>query len=117
MRAGEVYVNPASEERAVVILGADGTAGKRLVVDLHLRPNGVMIGRHDHPTIRERFRVLVGSLAYTSNGVEKIANVDDSVNMAAGTLHNFWNPGTEADFRKQADSRLQAFAHLQGNEI
>ncbi len=38
MRAGEVYENPASGERAVVILGTDETAGERLVVDLYLRP-------------------------------------------------------------------------------
>jgi quercetin dioxygenase-like cupin family protein len=96
MRAGEVYVNPASGERAVVVLGTDETAGKRLVVDLHLRPNGGMIGRHYHPKIREQFRVLTGSLAYTLNGNERIANVGESVDIPPGTLHDFWNPGKEA---------------------
>jgi quercetin dioxygenase-like cupin family protein len=96
MRAGEVYVNPASGERAVVVLGTDETAGKRLVVDLHLRPNGGMIGRHYHPEIREQFRVLTGSLAYTLNGNERIANVGESVDIPPGTLHDFWNPGKEA---------------------
>jgi quercetin dioxygenase-like cupin family protein len=95
MRAGEVYVNPASGERAVVVLGTNETAGTRLVVDLHLRPNGGMIGRHYHPKIREQFRVLAGSLAYTLNGVEKVANVGDSIDIAPGALHDFWNPGTE----------------------
>ncbi len=46
MRAGEVYLNPASGERAVVVLGTDETAGKRLVVDGYLRPGGGMVGRH-----------------------------------------------------------------------
>ncbi len=95
MRAGEVYVNPASGERAVVVLGTNETAGKRLVVDLYLRPNGGMVGRHYHPEIREQFRVLVGSLTYTLNGVEKIANVGESIDITPGILHDFWNPGTE----------------------
>jgi hypothetical protein len=56
MRAGEVYVNPASGERAVVVLGTEETAGDRLVVDLYLRPNGGMLGRHYHPNLHERFQ-------------------------------------------------------------
>lgn len=75
MRAGKVYINPASGERAVVVLGTKESAGQRLVVDLHLRPNGGMTGRHHHPQIHEQFRVLEGDLAYTLNGVEKIARV------------------------------------------
>ncbi len=112
MRAGEVYVNPASGERVVVILGTDETAGKRLVVDLHLRPNGGMVGRHYHPTIREGFRVLVGSLVYTLNGVEKIANVGESVDIAAGTLHDFWNPGTEEALVRVDVQPAERFAEL-----
>lgn len=95
MRAGEVYVNPASGERAVVVLGTDETAGKRLVVDLYLRPNGGMTGRHYHPQIYERFRVLMGELAYSLNGNESLAKVGETVDISPGTLHDFWNPSAD----------------------
>ncbi len=112
MRAGEVYVNPASGERAVVVLGTNETAGKRLVVDLRLRPNGGMVGRHYHPKMREQFRVLVGSLAYTLNGVEKIANVGESTDITPGTLHDFWNPGTEEALVRVDVQPAERFAAL-----
>lgn len=112
MRAGEVYVNLASGERAVVVLGTDETAGTRLVVDLYLRPNGGMVGRHYHPIIREQFCVLGGSLAYTLNGVEKIATVGQSVDIAPGTLHDFWNPDTEEALVRVDVQPAERFAEL-----
>ena len=112
MRAGEVYVNPASGERAVVVLGTDETAGKRLVVDLHLRPNGGMVGRHYHPKIREQFRVLVGRLTYTMNGVEKVAEVGESIDITPGTLHDFWNPGTNEALVRVDVQPAERFAAL-----
>ena len=112
MRAGEVYVNPASGERAVVVLGTDETAGQRLVVDLYLRPNGGMTGRHYHPEIRERFRVVKGSLAYTLNGAKKTAVVGESVDVAPGTLHDFWNPGAEEALVRVDVQPAERFAAL-----
>jgi quercetin dioxygenase-like cupin family protein len=112
MRAGEVYVNPASGERAVVVLGTDETAGTRLVVDMQLRPNGGMTGRHYHPKIREQFRVLAGTLAYTLNGVEKIATVGESIDITPGTLHDFWNPGTEQALVRVDVQPAERFAEL-----
>jgi quercetin dioxygenase-like cupin family protein len=112
MRAGEVYVNPASGERAVVVLGTEQTAGQRLVVDLHLQPNGGMVGRHYHPTIRERFRVLAGNLAYTLNGVQQIAKVGESIDIAPGTLHDFWNPGAEEALVRVDVQPAERFAAL-----
>jgi hypothetical protein len=43
-KAGEVYENPVTGERAVVRVGTEETGGERLVVDLHVRPGGAVIG-------------------------------------------------------------------------
>jgi quercetin dioxygenase-like cupin family protein len=102
MRAGEVYMNPASGERAVVVLGSEETDGKRLVVDLYLRPGGGMVGRHYHPSIHERFRVLDGQVSLTLNGAERLAEVGQVVDVPAGTWHDFWNSGT-SEARVQVD--------------
>ena len=94
MRAGEVYINPATGERAVVVLGTDETAGARVVIDLYLRPGGGMVARHYHPTIHERFTVINGQTSYTLNGVEQTATSGQTVDIPPGTLHSFWNSGS-----------------------
>ncbi len=50
-RKGDVYVNPASGERAVIRVGPGENEAGRLVVDLYLRPGGGMTGKHYHPSI------------------------------------------------------------------
>lgn len=95
MRAGEVYSNPASGERAVVVLGTDETGGRRVVIDLYLRPGGGMIGRHYHPSIHERFKVIAGRVTFTRNGLEEqTALPGQTVDIPPGTLHSFWNSGS-----------------------
>ncbi len=94
---GQVLINPASGERAVIREGTDETEGRRLVVDLHLRPGGGMTGRHYHPVIHERFTVVSGSIRFTLNGVERIAQEGETVDIPPGAVHDFWNVGaTEA---------------------
>jgi quercetin dioxygenase-like cupin family protein len=94
MRAGEVYINPASGERAVVIVGDDETAGKRVVIDLYLRPGGGMVERHYHPTIHERFTVLQSQVCFTLGGKEvRSAEPGQTVDIPPGILHSFWNAG------------------------
>lgn len=92
MRAGEVYENPASGERAVVVIGTQETNGERLVVDLHLRPGGGMVGRHYHPNLKEVFKVIEGRVTYTLDGQQQVAAPGDTVIIPAGRLHDFWNP-------------------------
>jgi quercetin dioxygenase-like cupin family protein len=94
MRAGEVYVNTASGERVLVILGTSETDGKRLVVDLFLKPNGGMLGRHNHPHLHETFKVISGNVAFTLNGERKTACCGEIVDIPRGTVHDFWNQGT-----------------------
>ncbi len=38
LKAGEVYENPVTGERAVIRIGTDTTRGERLVVDVYVRP-------------------------------------------------------------------------------
>jgi quercetin dioxygenase-like cupin family protein len=94
MRAGEVYVNPASGERAVVVLGTYETGGKRLVVDAYLRPGGGMVGRHYHPSLHERFNVIHGEVTFTLNDEKHVAQLGQTVDIPQGTLHSFWNSGS-----------------------
>jgi hypothetical protein len=56
--AGDVFLNPVTGERSVVLVGTGDGKGDRLAVRLHVAPGGAVVGEHYHPTITERFRVL-----------------------------------------------------------
>lgn len=47
VKAGEVYENPVTGERAVVRIGTDTSGGELLVVDLYIRPAGAAAGRQE----------------------------------------------------------------------
>jgi quercetin dioxygenase-like cupin family protein len=94
-KAGEVYENPATGERAVVRVGTDETGGELLVVDLHVRPGGAVIGEHYHPAVEERFTVLRGAVSYRLAGREDIARPGESLLVAAGVPHSWWNASAE----------------------
>ena len=97
MRVGEGFVNPKSGERAIVWPGTDEVAGERLVVGLYLRPQGGMVGRHYHPVLHERFRIIHGQVSFHLNGKQQVAHPGQEVDIPPGTLHDFWNSGeTEA---------------------
>ena len=95
-RKGDVYVNPASGERAVIRVSPEDSEGKRLVVDLYLRPRGGMTGKHYHPSIHERFTVIEGSITFTLDGVQRVAGAGDTVDIPPGRVHDFWNSGEAA---------------------
>ena len=50
-----------------------------------------MVGRHYHPSIHERFKVIQGQTSYTLNGVEQTAEPGQTVDIPPGALHSFWN--------------------------
>jgi quercetin dioxygenase-like cupin family protein len=112
MRAGEVYVNPASGERAVIVLGTDETDGKRLVVDGYLRPGGGMVGRHYHPALHERFKVIYGDVTFTLDGAEHKAEPGQMVDVPPGTLHSFWNSGSRDALVRMDVQPAERFAKL-----
>jgi quercetin dioxygenase-like cupin family protein len=62
-KAGEVFENPVTGERAVVRLGTEDTGGDRVVVDLYVKPSGAVSGEHVHPVTEESFTVVRGRVA------------------------------------------------------
>ena len=95
VRAGEVYENPVTGERCVIRIGTDTTRGERLVVDLHIRPGGAVMGEHFHPGIEERFTMLRGRVGFRIAGREATAEPGVEVVAPPGTPHDWWNAGSE----------------------
>jgi hypothetical protein len=52
-----------------------------------------MIGRHYHPHIHERFKVIRGQVSFTLDEVEQSAKPGQTVDILPGTLHSFWMRG------------------------
>ena len=68
LKAGEVYENPVTGERAVIRIGTDTTGGERLVVDLYVQARGAVVGEHFHPKMEERLTVLRGQVGFRLAG-------------------------------------------------
>ena len=68
LKAGEVYENPVTGERAVIRIGTDTTDGERLVVDLYVHPDGAVMGEHIHPGMEERLRCCAVGLGFGLGG-------------------------------------------------
>src|SRR4051812_42040930 len=92
-RAGDVFVNPVTGERAVVVCGtADSTDGS-LSVQLFVAPGGAVAAEHHHPEIVERFRVLSGHLAVSIEGRRSHMGPGDELTVPPGVVHDWWNAG------------------------
>jgi len=95
VKAGEVYLNPVTGERAVIRIGTDITAGERLVVDVYIQPGGRVMGEHIHAEMEERFVTLRGQVGFRLAGRTSIAEPGVELMAAPGTPHDWWNAGTE----------------------
>ena len=94
-KAGDVFENPVTGERAVVRVGTEESIDGWMVNDLYVRPGGAVAGEHIHPTIVERFTVRRGQISFRIDGRESIAAVGQLVTVPAGVPHAWWNAGDE----------------------
>ncbi len=94
-KAGEVYENPVTGERAVIRIGTDTTGGELLVADVYVRPGGAVMGEHFHPGMEERFAMLRGQVGFRLAGRVAIAEPGVELIAPPGTPHDWWNAGPE----------------------
>jgi quercetin dioxygenase-like cupin family protein len=115
-KAGDVFENPVTGERAVVRLGSEDTAEDRVVVDLNVRPGGAVAGEHVHPVSEEIFTVLRGQVGFRIDGRESIAKLNQPLQVPAGIKHDWWNAGDEtAQVIVEFDHRASRFEEMIGN--
>jgi mannose-6-phosphate isomerase-like protein (cupin superfamily) len=94
-KAGGVFENPVTGERAVVRLGIEDTGGDRVVVDLYVKAGGAVAGEHVHPVIEESFTVVRGRVGFRIAGHESIAELNRRLHVPAVVAHYGWNAGDE----------------------
>ena len=92
-RAGELYENPVTGERCVVVAGDDEGPDARIAVELTVSPGGAVVGEHFHSYIDETFEVLNGEVGFSLDGHEAVGGPGTKVDVPAGTKHDWWNAG------------------------
>ena len=90
-RAGDVFENPVTGERAVTRV-ADGELA---VADLYVSPGGAVAGEHTHPGIEEVFTVVRGSVGFRLDGRESVAGPGRRLVVPPGVAHYWWNAGED----------------------
>lgn len=93
VKSGDVIEHPITRERIIFRKTAHDTNGELLQADFYLPPGGFVAAEHIHPLQEERFEVLTGTLRGRIAGKEVTGGPGETVVVAAGTPHVWWNSG------------------------
>ena len=84
--------NPATGE--IARLNRADADGRFLEADLWLQPGAAVARAHIHDHLVERFTVLEGEVGFQVAGSERVVSSSDgTVEVPAGTVHDWWNAG------------------------
>ena len=67
-RRGQVFANPVTGERAVLLTDPETHPDRALVAHLFVSPGGRVAAPHVHPVATERFHVLAGRVGFQVGG-------------------------------------------------
>jgi quercetin dioxygenase-like cupin family protein len=95
LKPGDTIENPVSGEYAVIRATARETGGALCALDMTVRPRGGVFVAHVHPSQEERFEVVDGTIEVEIDGARTMASAGDSVVIAPGQVHSWWNAGEE----------------------
>ena len=94
-RHGQVFENPVTGERAVIITDPLEHPEGVLVAELHVAPGGRVAGAHRHPGVVERFQVVRGHVTYLIGDRKAPLGPGGSAEVPAGVVHDWWQTGDE----------------------
>jgi len=94
-RRGQVFSNPVTGERAVLLTDPETHPDRALVGHLFVRPGGRVAAPHVHPVATERFHVLAGRVGFEVGGQRRELQAGESYEVPPGTPHDWWQIGAE----------------------
>ena len=90
---GEVWDNPVTLERGVIVelpwLNNEG----RAVAELTALPGARVAGEHVHPALHETFSVEEGELTVLRDGRKSVLRAGERAEIEPGIWHDWWNEG------------------------
>lgn len=92
-RTGNVYVNPVTQERAVVLVSAVDSGGEFVRAELWVPPGARVAAPHVHPHQTERFEVVEGSLGVRRGEQETTVGPGHVAEVRPGEVHDWWTAG------------------------
>ena len=109
---GEVWENPVTLERAVIVelpwLNDEG----RVVADLTALPGARVAGEHLHPALHERFSVRGGELTMLRDGQRSVLRAGEDAHIEPGVWHDWWNAGDVDAVVRVEITPGERFAHM-----
>ena len=94
-RRGQVFTNPVTGERVVLLTDPEGHPDRTLVAHLFVRPGGRVAAAHVHPGSTERFSVLSGRVGFQVGTETSELGAGQSQEVPPGTVHDWWQVGDE----------------------
>jgi quercetin dioxygenase-like cupin family protein len=94
-RYGQVFENPISRERVVVLTDPAEHPDGVLVAHLSVAEGGRVAAEHFHPTLTERFHVMSGRLGFLIDGDEQPLAAGEGAEVPPGVRHDWWQVGEE----------------------
>lgn len=109
---GEVFENPVTRERAIIIeLPWQNTEG-RAVAEMTALPGARVVGEHLHPAVHENFTVLQGELTVVRDGQRSTLRAGESAHIEPGVWHDWFNTADVDAVVRVEVTPGERFAHM-----
>ncbi|UJA21428.1 cupin domain-containing protein [Thermoleophilia bacterium SCSIO 60948] len=89
------FSNPVTGEHSLVLTDPRERADEALVAELTVAPGGRVAAPHLHPTVRERFLILDGQIAFLRDGEEAVLGPGEGAVIEPGVVHDWWQVGPD----------------------
>jgi quercetin dioxygenase-like cupin family protein len=109
---GEVFENPVTRERAVLVEAPWWNDAGRAVADMTALPGARVVGEHLHPALHESFTVHQGELTVLRDGQRSIVRAGERADIEPGVWHDWWNEGNVDAIVRVEVTPGERFAHM-----
>jgi quercetin dioxygenase-like cupin family protein len=102
IKVGEVWENPVTGERAVILELPWDNPASRVTAELTALVGARVMGEHRHPALVEQFTVLEGELSVKRNEHTSILREGETAVIEPGVWHD-WSNASERDARVRVE--------------
>lgn len=112
IKVGEVWENPVTRERAVIVELAHQNPDGRTTADLNALVGARVVGEHRHPALVEQFTVMEGELTVKRDGKTTVLRKGESATIEPNVWHDWWNAGNVNAHVRVEVTPGERFSHM-----